>query len=127
VTTTSPAFNHRRFERFRLEPMYTSVRVERDTGLADRSDLDGHAYDISEAGVRIELDEPLESDERVAVTLGLPHDPDEIRVSGRVVWVNDPSDDPAARRMAVEFTEFDTDGDRVRLTRHLGSGATRAA
>jgi hypothetical protein len=106
--------------------MYTSVSVQ----CCDRSEpctLEGHAYDVSESGVRIELDEPIQPGERVAVCLRLPGENSNVFAVGRVVWLHDELDDPGARRMAVRFTRFLTDTDRVRLLAYLGSPAIRLA
>jgi len=117
--TTS--FNDRAFDRFELTPMYTQVTVTRiDAMTIER--IDGHVYDVSEAGVRIELDTPVCVDERVTVELRLPAETAAIFATGRVVWVNDAADDPGPRRLAIEFTRFLSDADRDRLVRHLGFG-----
>ncbi|MBT8487051.1 MAG: hypothetical protein HKO59_09865 [Phycisphaerales bacterium] len=118
-----PVFEQRRCERFRLEPMYTSVCLQE---VAESGPpRDGHAYDISESGVRLEIDEPPAVGAFVQVDLNLPADPQPIAASGRVVWTNDEDDDPAARRMAVRFESFATDSDRVRLNRFLGDSGRR--
>lgn len=119
--TTKKQINRRRFERFALVPMYTGVRVRRLTELRI-DDLDGHVYDVSEQGARIELDEPLIEGDRVAVELTLPGENRDVRVAARVVRVNDEQDDPGPRRIAIEFKAFQSDADRERLIRFLGSG-----
>ena len=117
----------RRYERFRLEPMYTSVTVQRVEGMKLQT-IEGHAYDISEAGARIELDEALPVGERIGLCLRLPGESRSIFASGRVVWVHDAEDDPGPRRMAVEFTRFLGAEDQSRLMRHVGPrAAPRAA
>ena len=116
----------RKHERFRLEPMYTSVSVQCSDRGSHRT-LEGHAYDVSESGVRIELDEPIEPGARVAVCLRLPGENANVFAAGRVVWLHDEMDDPGARRMAIRFTRFLTDTDRIRLLNYLGSGAIRLA
>ena len=122
--TTS--YNDRAFDRFELTPMYTQVTVTRVDAMAMQA-IDGHAYDISEAGVRIELDTPVRVDERVTVELRLPGEDAAIFASGRVVWVNDADDDPGPRRLAIEFSRFLSEDDRDRLVRHLGFGTWRRA
>jgi len=116
----------RRHERIRLSPMYTNVTVQRVDGLYLRS-IEGHAYDISESGARIELDEAIEPGERVAMCLRLPGSTTSIFASGRVIWKHDDEDDPGARRMAVQFTRFLNVDDRARLVRYLGSSGKRLA
>lgn len=113
--------NRRAHDRFQLKPMYTTATVRRAHGMTIR-DLEGHAYDISESGVRLELDEPLESGERVALQIQLPGEPVEIFTSAKVVWVNRCDDDPGPRRQALEFVAFNDREDRDRLRRFLGSG-----
>ena len=126
----SNPINRRQHERFRLQPMYAEVRAERAEAAGDRGGhdhLEGHAYDISEAGVRIELDEPLDPGESVAVELKLPGNCDDVRASASVVWVAAPDDDPGPRRMALRFKAFASTADRDRLFRYLGTAVERVA
>lgn len=116
----------REHPRFKLQPMYTEVTIQRIRDMSI-STVAGHAYDVSEAGVRIEMDEPLEVDERVSLCLNMGGEKTSVFASGRVVWVNDEDDDPAARRMAIRFTRFLAPEDRTRLMRSLGSGQYRQA
>ncbi|MDY7110461.1 MAG: PilZ domain-containing protein [Planctomycetota bacterium] len=118
--------DQREHPRFRLEPGCAGVTVQRVEGMALHT-LDGHAYDISISGARIELDRPLELGERLAVCLRLPGEANSVFASGRVVWVHDAEDDPAARRLAVQFTRFLADEDRQRLLRYVGGEHLRAA
>ncbi len=119
-------FNLRKHERLKVEPMYTSVLVQRADGPTIRT-LEGHAYDISEGGARIELDESIGCGERVALSLRLPRETMSVFAMGRVVWENDETDDPGPRRMAIQFTQFLSDADHARLVRHLGVNARRRA
>ena len=119
-------FEHRAQPRLRLQPMYSSVTVQRVQGLTLQS-IDGHAYDISLSGVRLELDEPMAVGERLAICLRLPGEPHSIFASGRVVWTHDTNDDPGARRLALQFTRFLSDTDRERLVRYLGTEPQRMA
>ena len=126
MTATIHQIDHRQHQRFRLQPMYTSVVVQRVRGLrVDREE--GHAYDISESGVRLELDSALDPGEVVALQVTLPGQIEPILVNGSVVWVHSDEDDPAARRLAVRFTDFTTDEDHQRLISFLGHGAHRQA
>jgi hypothetical protein len=118
--------DQRRSPRFRLEPGCAGVTVQRVEGMALHT-LEGHAYDISLSGARIELDRPLELGERVALCLRLPGEANSVFASGRVVWIHDDEDDPAARRMAVQFTRFLADEDRQRLLRFMGGESRRRA
>lgn len=123
--TAHRVFERRRRERFRLPPMYSAVRA-RGCG-ADGGELGGHAYDISESGVRIELDEALAVGDQLHVELDLPCAIRTIRGEAKVIWVHDADDDPGPRRMALEFTGFDSDRDRRDLIECLGHGLQRVA
>ncbi|MBS0188833.1 MAG: PilZ domain-containing protein [Planctomycetes bacterium] len=132
------ALNRRRFERFALQPMYTPVCV-REVGPADGvvsgEPLEGHAYDISEGGVRFELDHPVKPGTRVTMQITLPAGDGPITdlkgserniiVFGNVVWLDDSEPGPA--RMAMTITGYARLGDRERLLRGLGSGRYRRA
>ncbi len=126
MSTPSDSIDRRACERFTLMPMYTSVAAKR---LADDAaeELAGHAYDISEAGVRIELDQALEPGESITVDLTLPGAASTVAASADVVWVNDAMDDPGPRRMALRFTNFRSAEDHDCLRRYLGSGLVRRA
>ena len=117
--------NRRRHERFRLPPMYSSVTARPLN--VPIGELAGHAYDISEGGVRIELDQPLDVGQSVAIDLDLPGEEEPIAATGDVVWINDADDDPGPRRMALRFRRFETTADRLRLQHFLGGDALRAA
>ncbi len=123
--TTNP-IDRRAHQRFTLMPMYTTVEAKRLAGDVDRALL-GHAYDISETGVRIELDEALEPGESIAVHLTLPGATSSVAASANVVWVNDEIDDPGPRRMALRFTNFRSDRDHDCLLRYLDSALIRRA
>ncbi len=120
--------NRRMHRRFRMLPMYATVMARRlaETGTHG---LHGHVYDVSEGGVRIELDEPLEPGESITVRLNLPGAPVEhcVEASASVVWVNDAEDDPGPRRMALRFVEFPDRSDRDRLVSYLEGGSARQA
>ena len=93
-------FNRRQFERFALPAMYTAVEAIR-TSQPDAQPLTGHAYDVSEGGARVELDEALSKGETVHLRLNLPAQVAEIEANASVVWVNAEDDDPGPRRMAL--------------------------
>lgn len=118
--------DRRQHSRRRLLPMYTPVTVQQIEDLKIGR-LEGHAYDISETGVRIELDEPVEVGRTVALHIQLPGQTTEVFVAGEVVWVNDVDDDPGPRRLALRFTDFLTDGDRSRLLAFVGDSVERVA
>ncbi len=119
-------FNRRVHERCALPAAYTSVEASGPSHMRGQSLL-GHAYDVSEGGVRIELDEPLPQGEPVQVRLSLPGEQDAVAAHADVVWVNDELDDPGPRRMALRFKDFVTTADRDRLLRFIGQGVMRVA
>lgn len=122
------AINRRRFERFALQPMYTPVCVREIDG--DASPLEGHAYDVSEGGIRFELDRAVAKGARVTMQITLPSGQGPIEstrgcersviVFGNVVWQDD--SEPGPVRMALAITSFARLGDRERLLKSLGSG-----
>jgi len=111
--------------------MYTPVRVRRldDPVFAHA----GHAYDISEGGVRFELDEPIDPGTPIAIQIALPtggrgwdgqmgSGPGRaVFVLGNVVWVCE-EDLPGPVRCAAAFTRFARAGDRERLMHRLVAG-----
>jgi len=126
-TSQTAPVDRRRFERFTLQPMLTTVIVRR-VREGRMQELRGHAYDISEGGLRIELDERLDVGEPVNVEVSLPGaNPFDncrtILAACEVVWVNDELDDPAAPRMALRIVHFHGDGSRERLLRYFGTRA----
>jgi len=116
----------REHERIRVQPMYTSVIAK---ALGEHPDLEmlGHIYDVSEGGVRIELDEPLAPGQTVSLQLEFPGTAAAVKVSANVVWVHDEQDDPGPRRMALRFTEFTSDPDRHRLADYIERERSRRA
>ncbi len=112
--------------------MYTEVIVQR-IAAGRMAELTGHAYDISEGGLRVELDGRLEIGEHVNLTLILPgysdHDLDGvIHLGCETVWLNDEIDDPIMPRTALRIVKYLSDDSRDRLLRFLGSRlAGRAA
>ena len=118
--------NRRRYERFALSPMYTPVSVR----LLDSEtfDLEGHAYDISEGGIRFELDRPIAPGTHIAMQIALPAGLGSAQsgpgrsvfVLGNVVWIDD--EEPGPVRMALAITRFARAGDRERLIERLASG-----
>mgnify|MGYP006278689349 CR=1 FL=1 len=115
----------RRFNRIEVEAAYTAVRVQRVSRMKMQV-LDGHAYDLSEGGLRLETDEPLAPGEHVALSVDLPGERS-VFASGRVVRVFDADEDPGPRRAAIEFRHFLTGQDRSRLQGYLRQSATRRA
>ena len=141
--------NRRSDDRFRFSPAYTRVVVvpastersghasadpilDEDGTPIDLSGFDhvqdipeggleGHGYDVSLTGMRFELDEALLPGTEVAIQLFVAGDPSPVRMRGVVVRVFSHDDDPGPRRMAVQFTAFDSPTDRERLVRRINA------
>ncbi len=120
ATRTGDGRERRKFARFKVMPMYTRVHVRSHDH--DGPQLDGHVYDISEGGIRFELDEPLPEGERVSLEINLPGCQKLIKAWGNIVRVNDADDDPGPRRMALHFGGFSDEGSKLALARYLGQG-----
>ncbi len=118
--------NRREHVRFKVPPRYSTVTA---WGVDDPTapPLQGHAYDLSESGVRIELDEPLAPGQSVSLHLGLPFIAARVHARADVVWINSADDDPGPRRMALRFTGFLSDSDHDCLVSYLVSGQLRRA
>lgn len=121
----------RQFPRFALEPMYTPVaaRILENEAF----DIEGHAYDISEGGIRFELDRPIPAGTKIAMQITLPSMSNTdiwpgrtIMVFANVVWL-DEDDAIPPYKMAAVFTHFARAGDRERLIRQFATGRYRAA
>ena len=116
--------NRRQYERFLLEPGYTSAaaRVHPDEQVFSR---EGHVYDISEGGVCFEMDQAIEPGSTISLRIDLPLNSGDIGpgrsvfVTGNVVWCE--ADEPGAVRMALAITRFDREGDKGRMIRALTS------
>lgn len=125
ATPTAQPLNRRRHERFRLPPMYTTVSVcplERPDDVRE-----GHAYEVSEGGIRFELDAPMPLGADIVIRLTLPAIAGEPAVDrtifarGRVLRIVD-EDAPGPVRMAARFTRFIREADRDRLLARFSTG-----
>ncbi len=121
--------DRRRFSRFSTPPMYHAVSV-RPLESTEAS-LDGHAYDLSEGGAQIELDDVIPAGTEVALCLHLPPGFEtgpgrSIVVLGRVIWVEEDGT-PGPARIAIAFREFTREVDGARLRRYLHRGQLRVA
>lgn len=114
--------------RFRVNPGYTPVELR--VHPEERFSMSGHIYDISEGGVRFELDFPVPAGSAVSLKIDLPVHLLEsggdigpgraVFVTGNVVWCD--TDEPGPARMAVAITRYDRAGDRERLIRAMTAG-----
>lgn len=123
--------DRRKFARFALDPMYTPIAAR---ALDSQSfDIEGNAYDISEGGIRFELDRAVQPGSKIALQITLPSMSQEdigpgrsVFVFANVVWLED-EDQPGPYKMAAVFTHFARAGDRERLLRQFATGRYRAA
>lgn len=114
--------------RFVLPVMYTAVAARRLD--SDAFNAFGHAYDLSEGGMRFEVDEPIEPGTAIVVRLQLPGTPISwaerrpVYAFANVVWVEEEDLQIGAGpvRMACVFRRFVQQGDLERLRRALDSG-----
>ncbi len=118
--------DRREYVRYELPPMYTRITVRPLD--SDEFLWDGHAYDVSEGGVRFELDQAIEPGTEVAVRIDLPATLGERSTDRRsafafanVVWLEE-EDAPGPVRMAAVFTRFAREGDKELLLRRLHEG-----
>lgn len=90
-------------ERRRSERAPVTVRIEYSTVDALFSDF---TRDINEGGIFVETDEPIPLDEKVELKLRLPGSRQLVHARGRVVRVQQASENQAAG-IAIEFDELD--------------------
>lgn len=122
------AKDRRRHPRFVLPSAYTAVEVRPLDSEAFQ--WKGHAYDISEGGMRFELDYPIEPGRGVALRVQLPGadrlpliDRRPVYVFANVVWIEEEDlEQQGPVRMACVFTRFVMPGDEQRLHARLASG-----
>lgn len=128
---TTHKINRRQFERFAVNPGYTSagVRVHPDQTTFE---TEGHIFDISEGGICFELDIPIEPGNTISMRVDIPSNVGDtgpgraVFVTGNVVWCN--IEEPGPARMAMVITRYDRQGDKQRMVRALAStGYQRAA
>jgi len=127
MSQETPAPNARRSPRLKLPPMYTLVRVKPEG--AERFRWTGYIYDISETGMRFEVDAPVEPGTRLEVRAMLPgifHTT--FNAAGTVVRIHDDDENAGPCRMGMIFDRFEADEDRLRLQDYLeASNATSMA
>ncbi|MEM1186392.1 MAG: PilZ domain-containing protein [Planctomycetota bacterium] len=127
--------DRRRHPRYDVNTAYTPALVR--TQQEDEFTRQAHVYDISEGGIRLELDIAIEPGTPIAVQVmlpGTPISPEDIDGPGRavfalgnVVWCDDSEPGPVS--VAIAITRFARDSDLDRLRRRLAwsSWATKAA
>ena len=120
-----PLADARNQPRTRLPAMYTLLRV-RQPG-SSRYQWTGHIYDISESGMRFELDKPIEPGTQVEVRAMLPgarHTT--VDAAGRIVRLH-AEDEPGPARMCLKFDTFTRPIDQHKLEQYLANAPRIAA
>ncbi|HYF13521.1 MAG TPA: PilZ domain-containing protein [Phycisphaerales bacterium] len=121
--------NRRKFERFELPHAYTGIAVRTLDG-AEFVD-DGHAYDVSEAGVQFELDRPVAPGTSVMLRIDLPESvagekhERHVLAFGNIIWTDE--SEPGPVRHAAAFTRFLRPADRERLLNVFAARKLRRA
>jgi hypothetical protein len=115
--------DRRNAERFRLETALVRVVVgAHGTSPDTKGFFEGHAYDISEGGLRVELDAPLPVGTPVDVELHFPGLGAPVRLVGSVARLFDEIDDPGPRRMGLDVQPA-SQADAMRVGRLLEQAA----
>lgn len=125
--------DRRQHTRFVLPSMYTAVAIRPLD--REKYQWEGHAYDISEGGMRFEIDHPIKPGTTVAVRIQLPGEANlksserrPVYAFANVVWLEEDDVDQAGPvRMACVFSRFIQPGDKERLLNRLNSGRFSAA
>lgn len=123
---SSNIINRRQHVRFVMPHQYTAVTVHNSSDMSTAG-LDGHVYDMSESGIRLELDEALEVGAQVIFQVQLPMGYGPVTGTAVVVWINDADDDPGPRRCALHIRDYLTPADHARLVGYLGEGQPSCA
>ncbi|MFZ4722591.1 MAG: PilZ domain-containing protein [Phycisphaerales bacterium] len=120
---TTATMDRRIAERFRLEPAVVFVVVGAHGNTPEtKGHFEGHAYDISDSGIRVELDAALPVGTPVEVSMQFPGCGAPIQLVGKVARLFDEVDDPGPRRMGIHVRAA-TAADESRLTRLLDQAA----
>jgi hypothetical protein len=117
---TTAIMDRRNAERFRLGTGLVRVVVAaHGETSSSKGVFEGHAYDVSHNGIRLELDQDLPVETPVEVELHMPGNTDPLRLVGAVARVFDELDDPGPRRMGIQVVNGATPRDWERLERIL--------
>ena len=121
--------DRRRHPRFACTPSYTPARLR--LMHEETFARSGHVYDISEGGLRFEMDVAIEPGTPVALEIMLPDMPGMLHtndgpgravfVLGNVIWCD--TEEPGPAQMALVTTRYARAGDKERLVRRLTAGA----
>ena len=122
-TMTTEIVNRRNAERFKLGAALVAVVVGAHGRTAEtKGFFEGHAYDVSHDGIRIELDASLPVGTPVEIEMHMPGMA-AMRLIGEVARVFDEIDDPGPRRMGIHVTRGASAADMNRFERLLDQGA----
>lgn len=120
ATSLAGPAESRRHPRIKLPAMYTLVRV-RPAGCA-RYRWTGYIYDISQSGMRLELDDALPEGTPVEVRVMLPGNDQQTTffAAGKIIRNHD-EDEPFAgpTRMGMQFDTFPILGDEHKLASYI--------
>lgn len=117
------ADNRRSAERFRLGTALVHVVVGAHGNTPDtKGFFEGHAYDICEGGLRIELDAALPVGTPVEVAMHMPGLGQPLKLVGTIARLFDEIDDPGPRRMGISVRAA-SPADAERLERLLDQAA----
>lgn len=117
---------HRVHPRYTVPAMYSLIRIRCE---GDRTfNRMGHIYDVSQGGVRFELDEPIEPGTWIEARAMLPgYHHINLEVTGRVIRIHDDRDEPGPIRMAMMFDPFANEEDANRFAAYLEAKDTPLA
>lgn len=122
-TMTTETVNRRNAERFKLGTALVAVVVGAHGRTAEtKGFFEGHAYDVSHDGIRIELDSTLPVGTPVEVEMHMPGMA-AMRLIGEVARVFDEIDDPGPRRMGIHVVRGASAADMSRFERLLEQGS----
>lgn len=121
-----PRAEFRKSSRLKLLAMYSYIRVRPHD--AREFCWSGHIYEVSDTGLRFELDDVVALGTLVEVQATLPGRCSTIvNLSGRVVRYHDDPDDPGPIRVGMMIESFSTENDRHLWLDYIRSSQSRKA
>ena len=116
----------RQSPRIRLPAMYTLLRL-RKKGEA-RYNQTGYIYDISQTGMRFELDDPIEPGTELEFRALLPvGQTTTFSAQGHLIRMHDDLHEVGPVRMAMHFDSFKSNMDKQKLAEYLDRKTPRLA
>lgn len=108
----------RQSPRLRLPAMYTLIRLRKKGD--SRFNYTGYIYDISQTGMRFELDDPMTPGTELEFRALLPgSQTTTFSASGHLVRMHDDMEEPGPVRMAIKIDKFKTVVDRDMLKQYI--------